>query len=58
MNTNITQENMGEAGKAKAQLEFRLAESIKGNKNFYHYISHTKMNMKNVGLWLEHRTAH
>lgn len=55
--TNISQEHMGGVGKAKAQLEFRLAGNIKGNKNFYHYISNTGMNKENGGLWLKEGTT-
>lgn len=55
--TNITREHKGSVGKAKAQLEFKLAGNIKGNKNFYHYISNTRMNKENEGSWLKPGTA-
>lgn len=48
---------MGGVRKAKAQLELSLIGNIKGNKNFYHYISNTRMNKENVGLWLKWGTA-
>lgn len=49
---NTEQEHRDGVRKAKAQLGFRLAGSIKDNKSFYHCLGSRRLDKENVGLWL------